>query len=191
MAAGQTRTSVRDFEGLVIKTARMFAAQVGREECDLAQELRVRVWRAIQSWDGDRFPSLERYVFIAVTNKIKDFKRDAAREKARREREGVSFVHIEDMAPGQFEGHYHTGRERVYGRIDGEMFVLPSTVTETEATIALLLVQEVSRLEIAIRLDLSDGEITAAVRHLQIKLADWRPTRRPVPALTSQLELAA
>jgi RNA polymerase sigma factor (sigma-70 family) len=196
-----SQTLVR-FEGLVIQTARMYASQVGREESDLAQELRVRVWKAIEAYNPRRTTlPLERFVFGCVRNKMKDFFRDAAREKARREREGVSFVCAEDLGAPEdsmtgeerFERYHFVTREQVYGRVEGAVFVLPATVTETEARVAILLVQEVSRLEISVRLDMTDAEITAAIRALREKLRDWKasPGGAAEARPSRQLELAA
>jgi DNA-directed RNA polymerase specialized sigma24 family protein len=181
------RGDLRAFEGLVFSTARMFAAQVRREEEDLAQELRVRVWRAVATYDSSKTQlSLERYVFIAVTNKIKDAKRDAARELERRRRHSVSFVYIEDMNTGFNEGRMPTQeifdgffnfatREQVYGHIDEGLLTLPSTVTGREANVVVLLMQGLSRPEITGRVGPGPPDVDACVRSLREKFADWRP----------------
>jgi DNA-directed RNA polymerase specialized sigma24 family protein len=190
-----TGAELRAFEGLVYSTARMFAAQVRREEEDLAQELRVRVWRAAVTYDPAKSRlSLERYVFQAVTNKIKDFKRDAAREARRREENGLVFLHIEDMpnysslledtrplnTPTQeaFDGHFHfADHDEVYGRIDEGLFVLPATITENEVTVLLLLLVGLSRSEVVSSLPLwPRSDVDRAIAGLRQKLADWKPT---------------
>lgn len=176
--------TLESFEGLVRSTARMFAAQVKREEDDLAQELRVRVWRAMASWEPSRGVALDRYVFQAVTNKIKDYKRDAAREAKRREREGIGFVYIEDLflfteATGQqerFDSLYHyVERDEVYAEVDGR-FVMPSSVTELEAGVLLFLMTGLSKTEVAVRLSLTRAQVEESVEALRAKFADWRPT---------------
>jgi DNA-directed RNA polymerase specialized sigma24 family protein len=176
---------LRAFEGLVHTTARMFAAQVRREEEDLAQELRVRVWRAIVTYDATKSPlSLERYVFQAVTNKIKDFKRDAVREARRREDSGTTLLHIEDIrvrhnetAQEVFDGYFHyVSHDEVYGDIDEGSFELPATITASEAAVLVLLMMGLSKRQAAERLVVARGEVERSVGALRIKLADWRPT---------------
>jgi DNA-directed RNA polymerase specialized sigma24 family protein len=189
------------FEGLVHATARMFAAQLHREEDDLEQELRVRVWRAVDSFDGKKSPrkdkeALGRYVYSAIANKIKDYKRDAAREARRRERYGVSFCHIEDTFtlgtedPCQrFDELYnYVDREDVYGRVENGPFVLPAGVTELESHVLLLMMLDLNKPQIAIRLTVSRAEVEVCVVALREKFRDWKPSNgsRPVPA-----ELAA
>lgn len=176
---------------MVHATARMFAAQVRREEEDLEQELRVRVWRAIVTYDPSKSRlTLERYVFQAVTNKVKDFKRDAARENRRREENGLTFLHIEDMRSplGQdcprrttvqevFDGYFnHATHDEVYGRIDEGLFVLPATVTDDEASVLLLLMMDMNRAEIAMRLAIARECVDASVVALRRKFADWKPS---------------
>lgn len=171
----------------------MFAAQVRREEEDLAQELRVRVWRAAVTYDSRKSRlSLERYVFQAVTNKIKDFKRDAAREARRREENGLTFLHIEDMrlpaAPIEeqhitrrvtqeaFDGRYNfIARDEVYGCIEEGLFILPATVTAREADVLVLLMMGIGKPEVALRLGLSRAEVDRCVAVLRVKFGDWRP----------------
>jgi RNA polymerase sigma factor (sigma-70 family) len=195
----QPHRELRAFEGLVHATARMFAAQVRREEEDLAQELRVRVWRAIDSYDPARSGlSLERYVYGAIANKIKDFKRDAARELQRRRANNLTFLYIEDMVldrdhggNGQrrsrqevFDGRFNFAtRDEVYGHIDEGLLTLPSTVTEREAEVVVLLMLGSSRPDVAVRLGPGPPDVDACVRNLREKFADWKPpgNSRTVP----------
>lgn len=179
--------TLASFEGLVFTTARMFASQVRREEDDLAQELRVRVWRAVTSYDPAKSASLERYVFSALTNKVKDFKRDAAREMKRREAYGITFLHIEDTfvsadsvaTPAErFDQlHHHATHEQVYADVENEPFDLPGGVTDDERNVLALLVFGSTRNEIAVLLNLRRREVDLLVRSLRRKFSDWRPGR--------------
>jgi DNA-directed RNA polymerase specialized sigma24 family protein len=185
----QPTGELRAFEGLVFSTARMFAAQVGREEEDLAQELRVRVWRAIATYDPARSTqSLERYVFSAVANKIKDFKRDRAREVERQRANGLTFLHIEDMVLDRRSGSqrrsqqeafdglfYYATRDEVYGHVDEGLLTLPNTVTEREAEVTVLLMLGVTRIGVVQRLGPGPPDVDACVRSLRRKMADWKP----------------
>jgi RNA polymerase sigma factor (sigma-70 family) len=177
-----TGGELRDFEGLVYSTARMFAARVRREEDDLAQELRVRVWRAIVTYDATKSPlSLERYVFQAVTNKIKDYKRDAARAKRREDDDGMTLLHIEDIrlawhSQEVFDGFFHfVTHDEVYGSVDEGHFVLPATVTGREADVLVLLMMGMNKRQVAERLTLARADVDRAVGSLRDKLADWKP----------------
>ena len=186
-ATSKTNVDLRVFEGLVRTTARMFAAQVGREEEDLAQELRVRVWRAAASYDPSKTTiGLKRYVYSAVANKVKDYKRDAARDARRRELTGVSIIHIEDMRLPFNDGHGSTQeafesrhhfvlRETVYGRVE-EAFVLPSTVTEREASVLVMLMSDATKAEVAASLGITPFAVEECRRSLRLKLADWKPS---------------
>lgn len=182
------------FEGLVHATARKFAPQLRREEEDLAQELRIVIWRAVTKHSTKRSTmTLERYVFMCMTNRLKDFKRDAAREARRREDNGLSFLHIEDLCmsgeegtpfgtPTQenFDGRYNfIGREEVYRRVEEGLFVLPAGVTELEANVLVLLMMEVTEREIVLRLGVVRSEVKACIEALREKFADWRPSQRP------------
>lgn len=184
------------FEGLVLTTSRMFAAQLHRDEDDLAQELRVKVWRAVERFDPTRGLSIERHVFGALTNKIKDYKRDAAREVQRREKHGVSFLHIEDMATKTvmthytwarsrdttqelFDAHYHfVTDEEVYAEVEREPFEVPAGVTGEERQVLALLMADFTRAEIALLLGMSKFRVDTLARSLQQKFADWRPSRQ-------------
>ena len=166
-ATSKTNVDLRVFEGLVRTTARMFAAQVGREEEDLAQELRVRVWRAAASYDPSKTTiGLKRYVYSAVANKVKDYKRDAARDARRRELTGVSIIHIEDMRLPFNDGHGSTQ----------EAFVLPSTVTEREASVLVMLMSDATKAEVAASLGITPFAVEECRRSLRLKLADWKPS---------------
>lgn len=175
--------ALASFEGLVLTTARMFASQVRREEEDLAQELRVKVWHAVRAYDPGKGLPLERFVFGAITNRIKDFKRGAAREADRRERNGLTFLHIEDTRPLDSEApaerfdqlYYHSTHDDVYGDVELEQFRMPAGVTECERRVAALLVVGCDRDEIGVLLGLSYAQVGGYVRTLRIKLSDWRP----------------
>ncbi len=178
------------FEGLVHSTARKFAPQLRREEEDLAQELRIVVWRAVRKHDPGRSSlPLKKYVFGCMTNRLKDFKRDAAREAKRREDNGLTFLHIEDMTPGgmmegsnpqeAFDSRYNfIDRDEVYRRIDEGLFVLPAGVTELEATVLVFLMMEMTERDIVVRLGIMRAEVKACIGALQEKFADWSPGLR-------------
>lgn len=193
---------LQPFEGLVLTTARMFATQVGWEEDDMAQMLRLKVWKAVASFDPSRGLSLERHVFGAITNRIKDFKRDAAREVKRRDRYGVMFLHIEDMRSAYddrnvsrqeaFDARYNFAeRDEVYGVIEEGKFVLPAGVTDREASVLVLLMHELSKTEIALRLGIPKPVVYECIDALRQKFADWAPADSSRVVEISTVQLAA
>lgn len=173
--------TLRSFEGLVFTTAQMYAGQVRREPDDLAQELRVRVWRAVTTFDPTRSrQSLERYVFSAITNKIKDYKRDAAREAKRREDTGLTFIQVDDVF---LLTHYHfVTHDEVFAQVENESFEMPATVTGDERRVLALLIFGYTRAEVAREMQRTRVEVDEVVRELRGKLADWRPSGGPAPA---------
>lgn len=186
----------------MLTTARMFATQVGWEEDDMAQMLRLKVWKAVASFDPSRGLSLERHVFGAITNRIKDFKRDAAREVKRRDRYGVMFLHIEDMRSAYddrnvsrqeaFDARYNFAeRDEVYGVIEEGKFVLPAGVTDREASVLVLLMHELSKTEIALRLGIPKPVVYECIDALRQKFADWAPVDSSRVVEISTVQLAA
>lgn len=193
----QTKPKLDDFEGLVAQTARMFASMVKMEEEDLKQELRVKVWWAMKRYDPARDRvGLKNYVYGCVANKVKDFKRNAARRAAY----GVEFEYIEDRLAhaddemsAHFTGqHMSVAHDDVYGRIDEGVLTLPSTITRGEAHVLILLMFEMSKPEIMLRLAMPRPDVEAAIRSVRIKLADWNPGDAHAPSdQTVSLVLAA
>jgi RNA polymerase sigma factor (sigma-70 family) len=191
------------FEGLIITTARMHAKQVRWDEEDMAQELRVKVWKALPRYDSSRSTiSLRSYVFGVITNRVKDFKRDTSREVRRRSDNGISFMHTEDWTAGSssdmdnsatsvFEALFHcASHDEVYGAIDEGKFLLPATLTNIEARVLVLLMMQWSKPETALRLGLSTCQVQTIVGRLRRKLADWDPGQRRDESRTFELELA-
>lgn len=176
----QTTPQLGDYEGLVFTTARMFASQVKMDEEDLRQELRIRVWRACETYDPRKTRvALGNYVYGCIANKVKDYKRNAAR----RAEYGVEFEYIEDRlglsenpTTEAFEGeHMSVGRDEVYGRIDEGLLTLPATITSGEADVLVLLMFDMSEREIMLRLALARVELRVVEQALRDKLADWDP----------------
>lgn len=196
MQARQPKLS--EFEGLVFKTAQMFASYVAilMEEEELRQELRIVVWRSVSRYDARRTETgmgLKPYVYGNVANKVKDFRRDAAR----RARYDLTFESIdshreegEERFYGDFELRYLCeSPDVVYGKIDEGLLVLPSTVTRAEADVLVLLMFGHSEREMMLRLGVRRSAVRYAVEQLQVKFADW--SRSPTPLRPSPLALAA
>jgi RNA polymerase sigma factor (sigma-70 family) len=174
--------TLASFEGLIFRTSQMYAAQVKKDPDDLAQELRIKTWKALGRYSPARSKMpVERYVFMVITNKIKDYKRDAARAAQR-----PTVLYIEDMRqanPGQgderptqerFDGLFnHIERDVVYSGVDNR-YQLPPTVTEPERKVLMLLVAGCTRPEIVALLGVRRSSVDGAVRALREKLEPLR-----------------
>lgn len=166
------------YEGLVVKTAQMFAELVGLEMDDMKQELRLKILKVRRSYKPDRSRISERaYVYGCMANFVKDLKRDRARRAGRLHFtyiEGFGLAGVADM----FEyRHTSASHDETYGAVEEGTFTLPATVTETEREIIYLLVIGYAQTEIAATLRLEYNEVVKQMRILRVKLADWRPTR--------------
>ncbi len=174
----------------------MFAQQVKMDEDDLAQELRVRVWRSMEQFSAKRSTwigrgqeaALKGYVYLAVSNKIKDYKRDAARAKENdRVGKSVQASMIEDIGGGQsqdgalgggspqdwFDALYNFAtHDEVYGPIEREPFTCPVELSHREHAVAAMLALGYDREECAIELGCSRAVVNETVSSLRRNLAD-------------------
>lgn len=183
-------SDIAAYEGLVFKTAEMFSAMVGLEREDMQQELRIKIIKAKRTFDPRRSKMTERaYIFSCVTNLVKDLKKHAAR------RSGIRVEHIEDHVvkddtayerlslSASFEFRYmHVTEAEAYRLL--EAFTMPATVTAEESRIAAFLVMGYDHQEVADLLGVAKTQVTASVKNVREKLADWRPDKPegpPVP----------
>lgn len=160
------RTEISFYEGLVRKTAAMCAPVVQEDYDDIVSILRIKVWRALEAFDPTRSDMpVERYVFSCLQNQKKDLL------KRRRRRE----VFFEDLtAADSYEPCVSS--EVVYGDVEAELPVIPSTLTRLEVDVVLRLYTDCSQRETAILLGLSRAEMERTVKGIRTKMADWRPS---------------
>lgn len=174
---------MRRYEGLIFKTAQMHAHAIEEDQEDVRQILRIKVWRGLLAYDQSRSGmSRDRWIFMVLTNQVKDLKK--------RKRRGE--LHIEDIArtPSSdygsarntvgardaFDERYlSTDHEQVYGDVEDDDFVMPSTLTQLERRIVTLLYRDYKQTEAARQLGLETREVERAVRSIREKLADWNP----------------
>lgn len=171
---------------------------------DAQQILRIKVWRALKSFDPAKCRTNRRkYVNMCLT----DQKKDLLKKKRRYE------SHLEDMLyepAGASNGgestldylyfsvqkHLTTEHDDVYGLVDDDDVLIPSTVTLFEKAVLLLLYTgDYKQREIAQRLlpelyeydeDGAKREVERAIRALRDKFADWRPnSENPIPAVAA------
>jgi RNA polymerase sigma factor (sigma-70 family) len=180
-----TPTELAYYEGLVRKTASMYERIVEEEFDDLCQILRLKAWRALGTYDPTRSKlPVERYVFSCLRNQVKDL----LKKKRRNE------LFIEDIVPAtpnaeagdrgvlrdRFEAHYLIVREdQAYAGVATDTPLIPSTLTQGEREVMALLYLDYGQTEIALRLRMTKREVTAAVKALREKMADWNPGTSP------------
>lgn len=179
-------TELAFYEGLVRKTASMYERIVEEEYEDLCQILRLKIWRALGTYDPARSKlPIERYVFSCLRNQCKDL----VKKKRRNE------LFIEDIAPAggtledggmlrdRFEAAYLMVREdEAFGDLPFDTPLIPSTLSEPELRVMALLYLDYGQTEIALRLAMTKREVAAAVKALREKMADWAPSndRQPI-----------
>lgn len=181
---------IKPYEGLVYKTAQMWAWAVGMDEEDLRQEIRLKIAQALTTYDGGRSKlDVKNYVFGCVRNRITDLQKS----RCRRLNYGVTEIHFEAFDGQQtilgdgaenmkgrekleLEHLMRVDHDQTYGRVD-DTFDLPATLTTEERHVAVLMTQEMRPTEIAMRLGFTTTEINRFIKALKEKLADWHPSK--------------
>lgn len=159
------------YEGLVRATASRYVGTVDLEYDDLLQELRLKILTARRAYDRTRSRMTERaFVFMAVTNRVKDLKRDSAARRRRRQD-----VFVEDEVDASDLEHLAEGHDEVFGAVDEGLFRLPATLTEFEREVVILLTLDFNQREVAERLEVGRQRVRLAVTTVREKMADWRP----------------
>lgn len=165
------------------KTAGQLAG-VAMEFDDLCQLLRIKVWRALESYDPARCKSTrDRYVFVCVRNLVKDILKVDSRHPLPMFIEDIAAPHPEAGAHAQnngqrdaFEMRYMAQRhDETYGRIEDGPPLIPSTLSVNERKVVALLYYEYEQREIADIIGISESTVNRAVRSIREKMADWAP----------------
>lgn len=185
-------TEIPYYEGLVRKTAAMYAPHIQEDYEDIVAILRIKVWRALLAYEASRSnhegdAALQRFVFSCVKNQVKDL----LKRKKRNE------VFMDDIAPRRAASSMRgqtTDRDRfeyehglavdhdvVFGHVETPEPRLPNTLSNLEREIAVRLYMSFSQKEISAELEMSRAEVERAVRSIRTKMADWQPNRRPAP----------
>jgi DNA-directed RNA polymerase specialized sigma24 family protein len=178
------------YEGLVRTTASLCVPFVEEDFDDICQFLRYKVWKALESFDPCKLrvrvagtqaiaTARDKYVYSCVQNGKKDV--------LKKKRHGILF--IEDLAPvdeSDAKGGHHTLSrsffeerylvvENAFAHLEQELPTIPSTLSEAEKTVILLLYLDFKPPEIALRTGLTRKEITVVLKSIRGKMADWRP----------------
>jgi RNA polymerase sigma factor (sigma-70 family) len=185
MTSRTDRHDVSFYEGLCRKTASMYVPFVEEEYEDIVQILRVKVWRALETFDPARSKMpVERYVFMCVKNQCKDL----VKKRKRGEK------YIEDIAPttgelplrDSFDERYLSAtHEEIYGLVDEGDPLVPSTLTPTEKQVVCLLYRSYRQTEAARLLGLTRSEMERCIAAIRMKMADWHPGTALQPQLAA------
>lgn len=171
-------TEIVFYEGLIRKTASIYAPYVDEDFEDIVAIFRVKVWRALQAFDPARSSMpVERYVFSCVKNRAKDLLRRRKRSEVYIDDARASRVNREEAAVFNAEPDFlgAVSHDDVFGAVENERPSLPATLTQRERAVLALLYLEFSQRESAERLGLTRGEMERAVRSIRSKMSDWRP----------------
>lgn len=181
---------LQHYEGLVRKTASMYVGVVEEEYEDLCSIIRIKCWRALESFDPAKASGKPhdprnkvcrcarcRFVFSCVKNLTKDLVKRNRR----------NWLFIEDVAPHNAEGngvvrdafesrYLEMSPEEAFRAVEDE-FTLPSSLTERERQVLGLLYLSFDYGEIAGVVGVSHRDVSTAVRGIKEKMADWKPDR--------------
>jgi RNA polymerase sigma factor (sigma-70 family) len=157
-------TEIPYYEGLIRKTAAMCAPRVQEEYEDIVSIFRIKVWRALLSFNPQRSSmTVQAYVFSCVKNQEKDL----LKRKRRPE------VYLADQTIVH-DPSVHA--DEVFDEIERELPLIPCTLTAVERAVVVRLYMDVSQRDIALELGLTRSEMERTVRAVRIKMADWRPS---------------
>jgi DNA-directed RNA polymerase specialized sigma24 family protein len=162
------------YEGLIHSTTKRIREFVDDDPEDIAQIFRVKLVRALRAYDPRRSRlTRDAFVFGAIANQKKDILK-----RRRRAEDSLEAAVERDVSPDGWQARHGllTHAEQVYGGVEDDDLVLPSTLTRIERQIIALLYVGRLQIEAAAELGLTKGEMERAIRSVRVKLADWRPS---------------
>lgn len=176
-----TSADLEQFEGLLFKTTVLLMPYVEEDFDDVRQLLRIKVWRAYESYDSSRSKlTVKAFVFGCLYNYAKDI----------RKRRHRSELFIEDLAPASASdigGFFSQQQERFYAHylavpqeiafldVEDEAPVLPNTLTEEERQVIGFLLLDYTATEITRTLGVGPKRLRAIRDRIEEKMGDWRP----------------
>jgi DNA-directed RNA polymerase specialized sigma24 family protein len=176
--------NLEDFEGLIFTTTVRLMPYVEEDFDDVQQLLRIKVWKAYESYDPSRSRlPLKQYVFGCLVNYTKDIKK-------RRHR---NVLFLEDLMPApsddggrrdKFHAQYLAlPEDQAFVAVEDEIPMLPNTLTDLERRVIGFLMLDYTATEISRTLGVGPKRLRAIRDKIEEKMADWRPTAE------SQVEL--
>jgi DNA-directed RNA polymerase specialized sigma24 family protein len=138
-----------EYEGLVICTVRRWRPYITIDlaDDDIAQELRIKIFRALQNYDPEYGMKEKNFVFMAMTNRVKDL----TMKTKRREQREVS-LNEEDMSKAH---------------ISSDPYRLPLAFTDTHNRISVMMLQGFSKVEIRNHLGLTTSKFDVQIKKMR------------------------
>lgn len=171
------RGTVEAFEGLVLRTAGMYYRGLRMDEDDVRQFLRIKVWKALESYRRQlATQSVEGYVFMCVSNGVKDLLKQADRAKRNKPECYLEDQYRTEAARERFHvkhlSHDEDGLREAYLERTVE---LPSTLDFMERHVVALLYEGLNQTEIARTLGVTRTRVRNTHASVQAKMMDWAP----------------
>lgn len=185
--AVQRRGTVEAFEGLVLRTAGMYFEGLRMDEDDVRQFLRIKVWKALESYDrGRATQTVEKYVFTCVTNGMKDLFKQADRAKRNKPECFIEDQYGSDATRERFDAKHLSHDEEAVREAHLERTIeLPSSLNFWERQVVVLLLHGLNQTEIARELGWTRQRVRKAHVGIQEKMSDSRPGSVAVLAAAS------
>ena len=180
-------TEVAYYEGLIRKTAAMYAPRIQDDYEDIVSVLRIKVWRALLAYDPERSSQrVEKFVFSCVTNQVKDLLKRKRRPETFIEDLRHTTRDGDDLTDSFEHEHMAVDHDEVYADVERELPVIPSTLTAVERQVIVRLYRGDSHRAIALELGITRANMVDTMRSIRLKMADWRPSpaesRQPLAA---------
>jgi hypothetical protein len=184
--------AIRNYEGLIFSTAIIIAEKgVEIDVDDIRSMLRVKVWRTLLKFDASHESGLARdnFVFGCLCNYKKDLlkrpRRFESSVEAMRAKYHGAFGSrgeaVERDGSNSFDLRYlSVDEDQVYAGVGDDM-PLPSTLTDLERHVVLMMYGDFTMREIDLATGFSRGKREQVVRSIRTKYLDWRPNRVHVP----------
>jgi RNA polymerase sigma factor (sigma-70 family) len=189
----QRRGTVEAFEGLVLRTAGMYCEILRMDEDDVRQRLRIKVWKALDSYRPARATqSVEKYVFSCVRNEVKDLLKQADRAKRNKPECFMEDQYGSEAMRERFDAKHLSHDEEAEREAYVERTVeLPSTLNFMERQVVALLLLDLNQTEIAARLGWTRTRVRKTHASVMEKMADWDPGAGALDNAASEAHAAA
>lgn len=181
-----TTADLQPYAGLVHKTAALVLPSVPLEFDDIVQALWLKVMYALQRHDAARHRMTERaYVFMAVTDKVKDLRRLRRRPECY-----IEDLRFQSQDKWDHENGLAVDADVTFAEAEDEPVVLPSTLTDEEREVISLLLIGYRQAEAGRELGWAPRRIERTMLSIRTKLADWAPdSSAPTLVQADELEL--
>lgn len=194
-AQRQFEAECLEYEGLVYSTTARFQGFLAMEPEDLQQILRIRVVKALRTYDPTRKAAKRNWVFSLVYNQVKDLIKQRDRSLKRYVWEAIdggSAVRVVAQSGGATddlsidheqtqpawetfqEGHLSATQEEAFALVEDKV-MLPSTITPLEREVLAFVYLDFQQVEIQALMGMGKREVKGVIDSIREKMADWKP----------------